>query len=287
MQAAKDQTNEQLKAQQRKNLLYGGLSNEIAGPVNVILNAAEILKKHVEGRQELQEAVWAIEDNIRLLDRLGTNLLDMVGCLSGGNTPFLQPVDLRGQLCYLLEQCEPYARRQGIALHWQAEGMPALYPCCDTVMLDGILLRLLSNAIRFGRAGGGIWVEVEAGQNGPPAILVRDDGPGIAPGLLELVFDPLSPREGSGVVFGCPGMGLYLAREACRAMGWQLRIESGSGGTLARVEMAGHAPGPLSPVALSSDAIAAHLLCEERQHRVEREMAALFGPLDQDGRKNG
>ncbi len=287
MQAAEDGLKQELKAQQRKNLLYGGLSNEIAGPVNVILNAAEILKKRFEDQQELQETIGAIEDNIRALDRLGTNLLDMVGFLSGGNTPFLQPVDLRGQLCYLLEQSEPYARRQGIALHWQPDGMPELYPFCDTVMLDGILLRLLSNAIRFGRPGGGIWVEVEAGQGGPAAILVRDDGPGIAPELLELVFDPLSPREGSGVVFGCPGMGLYLAREACRAMGWRLCIESGSGGTLARVEIAGHTPGPLSPVVLSSDAIAAHLLCEERQRRVEREMAALFGPLDKDGRKNG
>ena len=241
MAATEDGLQEQLRAQQRKNLLYGGLSNEIAGPVNVILNAAEILKKRFEGQQELLEIVWAIEDSIRALDRLGSNLLDMVGCLSGSNTPFLQPVDLREQLCYLLEQCEPYARRQDIILHWQPEAMPALYPWCDAVMLDGILLHLLSNAIRFGRPGGGIWVEVEAGQDVPPKILVRDDGPGIAPELLELIFDPLSPREGSGTVFGSPGMGLYLAREACRSMGWKLRIESG-GGTLATVEMAGRLP---------------------------------------------
>lgn len=279
METTKEGLQRQLLAQKRKNLLYGGLSNELAGPVNVILNAAELLKSRFEGQQEMMEAVWAIEDNIRALDRLSSNLLDMVGCLSGSNTPFWQPVDLRGQLCYLLEQCEPYARRQNISLQWQPDAMPELYPWCDAVMLDGILLRLLSNAIRFGRPGGGIWVEVSAGQDGPPRLLVRDDGPGIAPELLDLIFDPLSPREGSGAVFGCHGMGLYLAQEACRAMGWRLQIESGSGGTLAAVEMTEHEPGLQTPVSLSSDAISSLVLSEERQRRVEREMAALFGPL--------
>ncbi len=60
-------------------------------------------------------------------------------------------------------------------------------------------------------------------------ILVRDYGPGLQPGKLELLFDP-GARPGS---FEQPaGLGLQLTRRVVTAHGGSMRAESPEGGGL-------------------------------------------------------
>ena len=49
---------------------------------------------------------------------------------------------------------------------------------------------------------------------------VADDGPGLAPEVLQHLFEPFFTTEARGT-----GLGLYLARELCHANGAVLRYE--------------------------------------------------------------
>lgn len=282
------------KARQ-KEMLYGGMSNEIQRPINIILNAAELLERGCAGREDLLEMVHAIDDSCRHLARLGTNLVEMAACLSGSNLPYLERVDLKRQLCHLLEEIAPYGARQQLRLDWEPEAMPEVYPLCDAVMLDRILLNLLSNAIRYSRPGGTVQVELTA-EARTPRITVRDSGPGIPAALLDQLFELFRAPEGSGDP-GAPGnpgdaeapvraessagMGLYLAHELCCAMGWILRIENEpAGGVRAVVELGGSPQEEAGAVTLNSNLLTEEIFRQEQAMRVRTEMEALFGRID-------
>lgn len=276
----------------QKEMLYGGMSNEIQRPINVILNAAELLERRCAGQEDLLEMVHAIDDSCRHLSRLGTNLVELAACLSGSNLPCLARVNLKRQLCHLLEETAPFAARQQLSLVWEPEAMPEVYPLCDAVMLDRILLNLLSNALRYSRPGGTVRVALTV-EGGAPRITVRDSGPGIPDAVLTQLFAlfrmPEGAKEADGAgaaeTAGTParaessaGMGLYLAHELCGAMGWALRVENApEGGALAVVELRGGPQEDAGAVTLSSGVLAEEIFRQEQAARVRTEMEALFG----------
>ncbi len=100
-----------------------------------------------------------------------------------------------------------------------------------------ILLNLLSNAIKFTPRDGTISVSSAAEwreERAVVAIRVRDTGPGIAPEMLESIFDPFVQVDAKRTrnVDGT-GLGLAIARELARNMGGNLACESvvGDGAT--------------------------------------------------------
>ncbi len=88
-----------------------------------------------------------------------------------------------------------------------------------------VLVNLVGNAVRYGPAGSTVRVSVEA-RGERAAVIVADQGRGIAPQNYELVFakfERLGAREPGS------GLGLYISRRLARAMGGDIAIESGAG----------------------------------------------------------
>jgi two-component system sensor histidine kinase PrrB len=81
---------------------------------------------------------------------------------------------------------------------------------------------LLENAARHGRAGGGT-VRTVVSADGP-ALIVEDDGPGIAEDERERIFEPFV-RVGNGDVPGS-GLGLALVAQQARAHGAVVEVGS-------------------------------------------------------------
>jgi PAS domain S-box-containing protein len=102
----------------------------------------------------------------------------------------------------------------------------------DRLRLDQICRNLVSNAIRFG-AGRPIHVAVEANAD-DATLVVRDYGVGIPPHKQEVIFErfergPENSRSGGF------GIGLWVVRNVCTAMGGSVSVESavGAGATFA------------------------------------------------------
>jgi signal transduction histidine kinase len=89
-----------------------------------------------------------------------------------------------------------------------------------------VLINLLSNAIRHSAPGG--TVRIDCAQEGDiAAVIVADQGNGIAPGDQERIFDRferLGLHDGTG-----SGLGLYISRRLARAMGGELGVDSAPG----------------------------------------------------------
>lgn len=114
----------------------------------------------------------------------------------------------------------------------------------DPLLLDELLGNLIDNALRYG--GPQACIRLTVSEN-PPTLAIEDDGPGIAPGDQERVFEafyrsPLTRSEGSG-------LGLAIVREIAHAHGawWRLSSRPAFAGTRITVVF----PGPRKGAQLS------------------------------------
>jgi signal transduction histidine kinase len=96
----------------------------------------------------------------------------------------------------------------------------------DRQRLEQICTNLVSNAVRYG-AGHPIEVYVRAEPQWAE-LLVRDHGIGIAAGDQQRIFERFE-RAGQGRNTGGFGIGLWIVRENCRAMGGSVEVQSGVG----------------------------------------------------------
>ncbi|WP_339913271.1 ATP-binding protein [uncultured Brevundimonas sp.] len=106
----------------------------------------------------------------------------------------------------------------------------ALLPVvADPAALRRALANLIANAVKF---GGGARVGAAA-LDGTAVITIEDDGPGLAESELEAVFEPFYRGERSrNRETGGAGLGLSVARQAARAHGGDVVLQTRPGGGL-------------------------------------------------------
>ena len=104
-----------------------------------------------------------------------------------------------------------------------AEGMPA---SGDFRRALQVLVNLIGNAVQYGPSGSTVRVSVERRGGGVAAVVVADQGRGIAPADAERVFEKF---ERLGAREAGTGLGLYISRRLARAMRGDVTIESGAG----------------------------------------------------------
>lgn len=93
----------------------------------------------------------------------------------------------------------------------------------DRMRLEQIVTNLLSNAIRY---GAGAPIEVRVSLPGDDVeLVVEDHGVGIPPEEQPKVFDRFERANGARSAGGF-GVGLWLVRKLCTAMGGSVRVES-------------------------------------------------------------
>jgi signal transduction histidine kinase len=114
----------------------------------------------------------------------------------------------------------------------------------DQAALDGVLLNLVTNAVRHTREDGRIEISAERAA-GLVRIAVADDGEGIEPEFLPRVFDRFSRADGARRRdTGGVGIGLAIARLAVEAHGGTITVasEPGAGTTFTVTLPVGRAP---------------------------------------------
>lgn len=133
--------------------------------------------------------------------------------------PEMAPVDLQDLLNRLQQAVAPaWSARGGSAIFELAS--PSLRLQADAGQLEQALLALITNAAQATEAHTAprLWVQARQGRGGRLQISVRDNGPGVPPGLERQIFLPFfSAREGG------QGIGLTVVRQLVFGMGGRVR----------------------------------------------------------------
>ena len=198
-----------LEADRRKDEFLALLSHELRNPLAPILTAAQImqLRGDVATPYEREVIVRQAQHLVRLVD----DLLDVSRLARGKVTLTRRPMELAAVVAKAVEAAAPLLeqRRHRLSLSVPAQGLSV---DADEVRLTQVIGHLLTNAALYTDPDGRI--DVIAVREGDEVILrVRDNGAGIAPGLLPRLFEMfVQDARGSDRTQGGLGLGLSLVR---------------------------------------------------------------------------
>ena len=211
-----------------KSQFLSRVSHELRTPLNAILGFSQLLELDPTiGAHQQQWVQQVLQGGRHLLD-LMDDILDLSSAQTGQLSMNIEVQPLRPVVAEVCAMFELPARQAGVDLIDEVPvyGLPCVQ--ADRRRLKQVLSNLISNAIKYNRAGG--WVRIGAQQDGDQlAITVTDNGPGLSAEQQARLFQPFE-RLGAqrGSVAGT-GLGLALARELAEAMAGTLAVRSAPG----------------------------------------------------------
>ena len=222
------QSLEEGRARERHLLL--AVSHDLRTPLTSIRGFAEAIQDGAI--EDSAQAADVIIAESRRLERLVGDLLDLTKLEAHQMSIALRPTDAVEVVTTTTEGFRPAAAKSGLAIVLRVpgeDGRPVVAPAfpvvADPDRLAQLLANLLENAMTFARTA----VTVSLAQDeasGSCVIAVDDDGPGIAYGDLERVFERFYRADrGPNRRMGS-GLGLAIVAELASAMGGTVRAES-------------------------------------------------------------
>lgn len=211
------ETTERLRRQ-----MITDVAHELRSPLTRIIVQLEAA---VDGHLSHGEALTGARDEARRLEGIVNDLRDL--SLADAHELSISTHDLSLAACIdeALDRAAPRAAAAHVTLARDvAPGLPAARG--DELRLSQILDNLIANAVHYTPAGGHVVVGAIANQ-GDIACFVQDDGAGIAPDQLPLLFerfyrgDPSRSRATGG-----SGLGLAIVKSLVEAQGGSVGVES-------------------------------------------------------------
>jgi PAS domain S-box-containing protein len=217
-------------ANRAKSEFLSRMSHELRTPMNSILGFAQLLQR-AELQPNQSRAVEQIHGAGRHLLNLIDEVLDLARIEVGRQSLSLEPVQAAPLLREAMALIRPLATKVECALIEEFGGLAEVHVRADRQRLTQVVLNLLSNALKYNRAGGEVRVLAEGvpDATGVVAFLrvgVRDTGAGIPPSRMEELFLPFSRLGAEDSDVEGTGLGLAVSKALVEAMGGELSAES-------------------------------------------------------------
>ncbi len=227
------------------------MSHELRTPLNAIGGHVQLIDLELHGpvTAAQRDALARIARSQHHLLMLVNDVLNLARLEAGHMDFAAEELDLSAVVKEVVDGFEPLMRRGELTyeLRLPPANTPPLVAAVDGEKVRQILLNLLTNAVKFTRAGGKLTISVaeSSAKRDALVVTVRDTGLGIAAVRLRRVFEPFG-QEPQGTVRHLDGTGLSLAisRDLARGMGGELTAESVPGeGSTFTLEVPRAAPG--------------------------------------------
>jgi signal transduction histidine kinase len=195
------------------------VTHELRTPLTAIAGHVQAVSDGVVDPEDMEDSMVAVNEEVRRLDRLVNDLLDLTRLESHQFRVVSEEVGLAALLEQAAAAYREKARTNEIDFQTDIANAPTVITDGDRVLQ--IVTNLLDNAFRWTPRSGTIRLACLT-SSGIAAVTVSDSGPGIAPADLQSVFHPFYSRRGEGGT----GLGLSIARELAGALGGRLAVES-------------------------------------------------------------
>ena len=199
--------------------LAAGIAHEVRNPLNAISLAAQRIERGRSSDSDCRQFAERIRAEVARLEEILKGFLDLARPLGGPRILTVLAPLLR-EVASLLE-VEASAR--GVILSVE-EGSDSASALIDRAAVRRALINLIRNAIDASPQGGRVTIAVKSVEPGV-RVMVRDQGPGLDPGLKGRAFDPFVTSRAHGT-----GLGLALVRRVAQDHGGTAELRDLEGG---------------------------------------------------------
>ncbi len=252
------------RANEAKSRFITHMSHELRTPLHAILGFSDVLQR--DARSPLTDAQRAQMQHIQGAGRHLLSMIDDVLDLSSVEAGVVKlaelPIDPAAILAQAVRDVQARADKAGVAVRLELPAAPLGHMRSDPTRFRQVLLNLLTNAIKYNRAGGTVHARM-ALEDGRLALSVADTGTGIDAAQLAALFQPFNRLGHEGSAIEGSGVGLVITKTLVELMGGTLAVESTPGvGTtfhvvLPHVPAEAPEPAPAPPAATEPVAPAA------------------------------
>lgn len=206
-------------------------AHELRTPLTGLRLFGEMLGTSLDDRERSQRYARRIVEESDRLSRVVTNVLGFTRLERGRVQIQAREEDLSAHVRGVVERSRPALRTLGAEIDFVASA-PDGTAHFDPDAVDHIVQNLVDNAEKYARGNSDRRIHVEVRANGERLELaVRDHGPGVAPNVIDRIFQPFvrgdHPDQPAGL-----GLGLPLVDALARAHGapprWQNLPEGGA-----------------------------------------------------------
>ncbi len=213
----------------RSREFLADVSHELRTPIAAMRTFNELLQGPA-GEDPATRAEF-LDSNVaqlRRLDWLAQNLLDLSKLDSGLVLLDLRPEDLRASVESATEQVEPAAAKRGVSISIDMPDSPVRIQH-DPQRIGQVVANLVGNAVKFTPRGGSVTVSVRSTGDGA-VIDVRDTGIGIPADEMPRIFERFYRGAQSEARSTGSGLGLAIVKSIVDMHSGRVMVESRPGG---------------------------------------------------------
>jgi signal transduction histidine kinase len=205
------------------------MSHELRSPLSSILGFTQLIAAGTppptadqqDSVSEILKAGWYLLDLIN-------EILDLSSVESGKTVVSSQAVSLNEALDECQSMITPQALLGGIQLNFPIVGFPCQVQA-DPIRTKQVLINLLTNAVKYNRAGGRVDVRCTFIEGQFVRVSVDDDGPGLSQEQMAQLFQPFNRLgQESGGEPGT-GIGLTICKRLVELMDGRMGVNSSVG----------------------------------------------------------
>lgn len=216
-------------ANQAKTQFLSSMSHELRTPLNAILGFSQLLtfnestsRLTENERSDIEEIRKAGEHLLRLINEI----LDLARIESGKITLSVEPVAVYDITSPCITMAKSMAQNFDVSVIDKTEDKDLPFVMADQTRAKQCLLNFLSNAVKYNRSGGSVFLECKNTGDGFLRFIVQDTGYGIPKRKRHKLFEAFNRLgQESGNIEGT-GIGLVITRELIDQMNGRIGYES-------------------------------------------------------------
>lgn len=212
-----------------KSRFLSHMSHELRTPLNAILGFGQLLEISKSLSQDDRDYVQHSLDSSYHLLALINNILDFSKIDSGFLELAIEPVCVTDIVNPCMTMADSLSRKYDMNIYNRIVDMKSFQVMTDRTRCRQILLNLISNAAKYNRPGGSVFLDCAQTNDMILRFSVTDTGYGIAENKIKNLFIPFDRLGNENSTIEGTGIGLTIAKQLVESMNGRIGVTSTEG----------------------------------------------------------